>query len=539
MPTSHLAALAQPNAALAQPGALQLLKGIRRGIEKESLRVTPDGSLAQTPHGQTLGSALTHDCITTDFSEALLEFITPPVATPEEALEILDRIHRYTYSQIGDERLWVNSMPCRIGTDADIPVARYGSSHSGTMKTVYRLGLGLRYGRAMQTIAGIHYNFSLPDELWKWLHEHEGSSEPLGDFKTRRYFDLIRNFRRHYWLLIYLFGAAPAVCGSFVEGREHSLEPFDGNDRTLHAPYATSLRMGDLGYNSDAQQSLIVCYNDLPSYLSTLCSAISRPYGPYHELGTKDADGNYQQLSTGLLQIENEFYSPIRPKNPAKMGETALSALDNRGVEYIEVRCLDLNPFSPLGIDASQMRFLDSFLLHCLLEKSPKTDDADYRAVQENQNRIVYRGRDPELQLINLPQNGGAGEVRLADWAARLLDEMAPIAALLDSAWGGDSYRRALESQRAKIAGEVPTPAAHILAEMRERGQDFFQWASDKAEQHRRYFVQRPLDAETQRHFARLAEESLQKQQLVEAADRGTFEDFLGHYYAQYIFCQR
>ena len=527
MPNPYLAALARPN-------ALQLLKGIRRGIEKESLRVTDDGGLALTPHPESLGAALTHNSITTDFSEALLEFITPPVATPEEALEDLDRIHRYTYSQIGDERLWVNSMPCRIGADEDVPVARYGSSHSGNMKTIYRLGLGLRYGRAMQTIAGIHYNFSLSEDFWKWLHEHEGSSEDLGEFKTRRYFDLIRNFRRNYWLLIYLFGAAPAVCKSFVKGREHSLEPFNGDTHSLHAPHATSLRMGDLGYNSDAQQSLIVCYNDLPSYLSTLCAAISRPYPEYHAMGVKDASGNYQQLSTGLLQIENEFYSPIRPKNPARMGETALSALDNRGVEYIEVRCLDLNPFLPLGIDAPQMRFLDTFLLHCLLEKSPKTDDADYRAVQENQQRIVYRGRDPELQLIH---NGG--EVRLTDWAERLLEEMAPLAGLLDDAWSGDDYRRALESQRAKVRGEALTPAAHLLAEMEQHGQSFFGWASEKAEQHRQYFLERPLDAAEQEQFAVQAQDSLLRQKEVEAADSGTFEDFLGKYYAQYIFCQR
>ena len=527
MPNPHLAALRQPQ-------TLQLLKGIRRGIEKESLRVTADGALAQTPHSEALGSALSHDSITTDFAEALLEFITPPEVTPEGALEFLDRIHRYTYSQIGEERLWVNSMPCRIGADADIPVARYGSSHSGTMKTVYRLGLGLRYGRAMQTIAGIHYNFSLSNDFWAWLHEHEGSSEALVDFKTRRYFDLIRNFRRHYWLLIYLFGAAPAVCASFVEGRAHSLEAFNGDARTLHALHATSLRMGDLGYNSDAQQSLIVCYNDLASYLSTLCSAISRPYPPYHALGVKDAEGNYQQLSTGLLQIENEFYSPIRPKNPAEMGETALSALGNRGVEYIEVRCLDLNPFTPLGIDAQQMRFLDSFLLHCLLQPSPKTDDADYRATQENQNRIVYRGRDPELQLIH-----NSGELKLTDWAARLLDEMAPLADLLDSAWQSQDYRRALDAQRAKVNGEQLTPAAHMLAEMRERGQSFFEWAADKAEQHRQYFLERPLDEAAQQEFARLAEKSLLGQRAVEAADTGSFEDFLGHYYSQYTFCQQ
>ncbi|GAB2514238.1 glutamate--cysteine ligase [Microbulbifer agarilyticus] len=527
MPTFNLAELAKPE-------GLDLLKGIRRGIEKEGLRVTPEGELAQTDHPQGLGSALSHECITTDFSEALLEFITPPVATPEQALEKLDQIHRFTYSQIGDERLWVNSMPGRIGRDEDIPVARYGSSYSGTMKTIYRLGLGLRYGRAMQTIAGIHYNFSLPDTFWHWLQAKENSSESLQDFKTRRYFDLIRNFRRHYWLLIHLFGAAPAVCGTFVQDREHKLQPFDGDGRSLYAPNSTSLRMGDLGYTSDAQKSLIVCYNDLPSYLSTLCAAISKPYPAYHELGVKDAEGHYQQLSTGLLQIENEFYSPIRPKNPADMGETALSALDARGVEYIEVRCLDLNPFVPLGIEAPQMRFLDAFLLHCLLSDSPQTDEADYRAVQENLSRIVYRGRDPEVQLIH---NGG--ERKLTDWASELLDQITPLAELLDSAWQSEDYARAVDVQRDKISGKTLTPAAHMLAEMHEHGQTFFQWAKDKAEQHREYFIERPLSEAEQAEFTRLAEESRQKQEAVEAADSGTFEDFLGKYYAQYVFCHK
>ncbi|WKD49638.1 glutamate--cysteine ligase [Microbulbifer spongiae] len=526
MPIPHLAALAQ-----AQP--VQLLRGIRRGLEKESLRVARDGTLAQTPHAQTLGSALTHESITTDFSEALLEFITPPVATPEEALHILDRIHRYTYSQIGDERLWVNSMPCAIGADKDIPVARYGDSHSGTMKTIYRLGLGLRYGRAMQTIAGIHYNFSLPDGFWLWLHEFENSSESLRSFKTRRYFDLIRNFRRNYWLLIYLFGAAPAVCSSFVEGRQHKLAPFNGDSHTLYAPHATSLRMGDLGYNSDVQQSLIVCYNDLRSYLSTLCSAISRPYNPYRALGIKDADGHYQQLSAGILQIENEFYSPIRPKNPTKRGETALSALNNRGVEYVEVRCLDLNPFAPLGIDAQQMRFLDSFLLHCLLTDSPKASDADYRATQENQQRIVYRGNEAKLPLNH------NGTVRaLGDWGLQLLDEIDTVAELLDSAWGGNQYRSAVDIQRAKVRGETPTPSQQILAELEAQQLNFFQWAMEKAEQHRRYFLDRPLNSNAVREFSRLAEKSLLRQKQVEADDKGSFEDFLSHYYAQYLCCQ-
>lgn len=319
----------------------------------------------------------------------------------------------------------------------------------------------------------------------------------------------------------------------FVEGRQHKLEAFNGDGHTLHAPYATSLRMGDLGYNSEVQKSLVVCYNNLRSYLSTLCSAISRPYGPYSELGVKDSDGQYQQLSAGVLQIENEFYSPIRPKNPAKRGETALAALNNRGVEYIEVRCLDLNPFMPLGIDAQQMRFIDSFLLHCLLTESPETDEVDYRSTQENQQRIVYRGHEPGLKLLC---NGGERE--LGEWAFQLLGEVDAMAELLDSAWGGDQYRGAVGVQRAKVKGEIATPAQQILAEMQEQNLNFYHWAMQKAEQHRRYFLERPLDSDSVRDFSREAEESLLKQRRVEAEDKGSFEEFLSHYYAQYMCCQ-
>ena len=141
------------------------LTGIRRGIEKESLRVAPDGNLSGRSHPRELGSTLTHPNITTDFSEAQLELITGVHATPEACIGQLHEIHRYVYSSLDDELLWVASMPCFVGDDADIPVGRYGTSNIGMAKTVYRLGLGHRYGRLMQTISGIHYNFSLPERL--------------------------------------------------------------------------------------------------------------------------------------------------------------------------------------------------------------------------------------------------------------------------------------------------------------------------------------------------------------------------------------
>ncbi|MGB2002647.1 MAG: glutamate--cysteine ligase, partial [Porticoccaceae bacterium] len=358
---------------LAGPEKSALFTGIVRGIEKESLRVDPTGHLAMTPHPSALGSALTHPSITTDYSEALLEFITAPSASIDEVLHELDEIHRYTYQHIGDELLWVSSMPCQLGDDSSIPVGKYGSSNVGKMKQVYRVGLGNRYGRLMQTIAGIHYNFSVPDELWQELQRASGDTQSLQDFKTQGYFATIRNFRRYSWLLLYLLGAAPAVCKSFVRGREHQLQPVGDDSHSLYTPYATSLRMGDLGYQSKAQSSLVVCYNDLDQYVRTLRSALEQPYPAYDEIGLKDERGNYKQLNTALLQIENEFYSSIRPKRTAEMGETPIHALQDRGVEYIEVRCIDLNPLVPNGINAETIRFVDTFLLFCLLQDSPET----------------------------------------------------------------------------------------------------------------------------------------------------------------------
>ena len=307
-----------------------LLTGIVRGIEREALRIAQDGSFSKRPHPESLGSALTHPQITTDFSEALLEFITPPTHCVDELFNHLQHIHSFVLSQLDDELLWTSSMPCILPQEDEIEVARYGNSNNGQMKTIYRVGLGHRYGRAMQTVAGIHYNFSLPLAFWAHFHTKENSIQSLDEYRNSRYLGVIRNFRRHYWLLILLFGASPAMCSSFVGQRKHNLDVFPGG-KALYQPYATSLRMGDLGYQSTAQESLYVCYNAVQSYISTLSKAILEPHAEYAQQGIKDSDGNYRQLSDGLLQIENEFYSSIRPKRSAKPGETALTALSKRG----------------------------------------------------------------------------------------------------------------------------------------------------------------------------------------------------------------
>ena len=505
---------------------------IRRGIEKESLRVTPNGKLALTPHPLALGSALTHPYITTDYSEALLEFITPVHSDVDSLLEHLTNSHQFTYQHLNEEALWCASMPCILTGDKDIPIARYGHSNSGRMKNIYRAGLANRYGKSMQTIAGIHYNFSVSDQFWTFLQYQQKSTLSLTDFKTEGYFGLIRNFRRYFWLLLYLFGAAPAVCRTFVHQRAHSLVPIDEDRLSLHAPLGTSLRMGDLGYQSSAQESLVINYNCLETYIQALCQAITQTHSAYEKIGLRDANGEYLQLNTGLLQIENEFYGVIRPKHTANSGETALKALSNGGVEYIEVRCLDVNPYEAVGISRDQIYFLDVFLLYCLLIDSPLSDEDEYLQIQHNQRQMVYYGRDPNLQLFD---RGNKRNIR--QWGCQLMKAMIPIAQLLDEANHTDCYTEATMKEQCKLVDATLTPSAKILQDLREQRITFYQLAMNLSQRHRSDFNDRPIDPKVWASYRQLANESIAKQQALECVDELTFEAYLEKYYAQYDYC--
>lgn len=520
--------------ALAEKKNAPLLTGILRGAERESLRVTATGKLSDTPHPAGLGSALTHPQITTDFSEALLEFITPPCHATEDLLNHLDVLQRYAAAQMPEgERLWAHSMPCVLNSDNDIPVARYGSSNNGVMKTIYRVGLGHRYGRAMQTVAGLHYNFSLPNAFWAFLSCQDNSMLDLQSYKNERYFGLIRNFRRHYWLLIYLFGASPALCTSFVGDRTHTLEPITGLNHTLHAPYATSLRMGDLGYQSSAQEDLYVCYNQQNTYIETLCAAITQSHPAYENIGLKNEQGQYLQLNTGLLQIENEFYSPIRPKRTTHPGETALAALDNRGVEYIEVRCLDANPFTPLGISAEQIYFLDTFLLYCALQNSPFSDAHEAHLIQENQKTVVSHGRDPNAKLTYKTE----GTRALSEWSNDLLEALSPVAALLDSVHKCSDYTASLEQQRQKVLHPELTPSARILSHLKQHSMEYAHYALQTSTQHFEQMLARPLAQNLLLRMENMAHESDAEQRALEQKKPLDFDEFLKRYYRQYRHC--
>jgi glutamate--cysteine ligase len=490
------------------------LKGMRRGIEKESLRTLADGALALTPHAAALGSALAHPHVTTDFSESQLELITGVHPSAEACLEELTLIHQFVFRAIGEELMWVGSMPCGLPAEDRIPIGRYGSSNVGRAKTVYRNGLSWRYGRRMQAISGIHYNWSMPG---------------LGNVE---HFSLIRNFRRHGWLLFYLFGASPAVCSSFVAGRKHPLKEL--RPGTMHLPHATSLRMGRLGYQSDAQSSLVVSCNDLQAYGKTLQQGLTQAHPPYEKIGIREpgvlGDGpeTYRQLSTTLLQIENEFYGKIRPKRRIRPGERPLHALRERGVEYVEVRLMDLDPFAPAGITLPVMRFLDLFLLHCLLSESPPDTPEEIACVARNQECVAQRGREPGLKLGCFP-----GDMGLREWGGKLLAECAPVAAAVDAALGGHAYREAHARQEAVLRDPMLVPSARVLVEMQRSYQgSYTDFILDLSRRHRATLMAREFPRQEEERFARLAAASIAKQKSIEAGDTLPFEEYRRKYLA-------
>jgi len=518
-------------AKLRDDGHEQLLSGGLKGIEKESLRIDKNGLIAKTDHPYGLGSALTHPYITTDYSEALIELITPPFTDISDTLDYLHNIHRFVYQHLDAEILLAASMPCGINGDESIRIAEYGSSNVGRMKHIYRHGLWHRYGRTMQAIAGIHFNYSVPETLWPVLHQLENSPLSLEQFTAAGYFGLIRNFQRIGWLILYLFGASPAICKSFFNSRPElraQFEEFDGH--TLYHPYATSLRMSDIGYKSKNQANLNIDYNSLPGYVTSLCKAITTPYPDYEKIGVV-VDGEYRQLNSNILQIENEFYSTIRPKQIAESCEKPTIALRRRGVRYIEMRSLDLDLFHPVGIDENKARFIEALLLNCLLTDSPNISDQDHQVNNTNQLAVAHAGRKPGLTLDKQHHS-----IPLQDWAHEILEAMQPVCAILDGGDAGKPYSTALEEQQKLVDNPDLTASARMLAGMSGQSQPFASFALNKSAEHAHYFrLNKPDDAQNLQ-FTEMALHSHAKQNEIESKPQQPFDEFLNGYFSQTCF---
>jgi glutamate--cysteine ligase len=512
-------------AGLINSGERAVLRGGRKGVEKESLRVSPDGVIAQTRHPQALGAPLTNEHITTDFSESLIELVTPPFGETWELLQYLCDIHQFVYRHLNEELLWATSMPCAIDGDASIPLAQFGNSNVGRMKTVYRHGLGVRYGRIMQAISGVHFNYSFSPKLWGVLQDINRSKQPRQDFVSEQYFGVLRNYRRYGWLVLYLFGTSPAVSNSFFAGRENTLPVLDAD--TVYEPYGTSLRMSDIGYRNKNQSTLSVSVNSLAEYVRDLSRAIGTPYPPYEKIGVK-VDGVYQQLNANILQIENEYYSYIRPKRIARSGERPTKALHRAGVEYVEVRALDVSAFDPVGVNQNKLRFLEAFLALCLLRESAPIGVSEQPGLDANHLLVARRGREPNLMLRREQR-----DFPMIEWARELLDSMQGLCEMLDHGEPARPYSSALEQQRAKIDDVERTPSARLLAEMRQTGESFFQLALRMSKLHKDYFLGLyPPNESRLGEFAAEAQESLEAQRNTEAADKVNFEAYLAHYLA-------
>jgi len=504
---------------------LSSLTGFGRGIEREALRVLSEGRLSEKPHHYNLGSALTNPYITTDYSEALLEFITPVSHTPEEVISQLQDIQKFTLSQLNGELLWPMSMPCFVEDADKIPLAQYGTSNVGTMKTVYRQGLKNRYGSMMQVISGIHFNFSFPQNFWKTLQDANNNTDNIDEYISDRYFSVLRNYKRFCWLIPYLYGSSPAICPSFLEGKTQNL-PFKKSAKGyLYLEHATSLRMSDLGYTNNEQASLQICYNSLEGYLDGVKKAINLPSATFEKIGNKVA-GEYQQLNSNVLQIENELYAPIRPKQVAKSGEKPSQALQNRGVEYIEVRALDVNPFVDTGISLEQVYFLDIFLSYCALKDHSNLDCSIQKGYEENMDEVVIRGRDPSLRLCD---HGDQKSVK--QWGLEIFVEMEEVANLLDKANGTSKYQQVLNDEKSKLIDVSLTPSAQILDLVVNKEGSLTGTALEMASNYRDTLLKQDYKEFDLHHFEDSVITSHQAQLNIEQSDSVNFDQFLAEYF--------
>jgi glutamate--cysteine ligase len=501
---------------------VELIRNGLRGVEKESLRVDGNGALSRRSHPQSLGAALTHPYITTDYSEALPELVTPPQRTQWETLQFLCDVHTFMQPRLDGELLWPASMPCDLPPDDEIPIAYYGPSNLGRMKTVYRRGLGHRYGRAMQAIAGVHFNYSLPSRFWPEYQQHAGHLGALQEFRSSELMGLVRNYRRVAWLVTYLFGASPALCRSFRPNGHELLTELDS--ATWHAPYATSLRMSDLGYQNKTQGRLSIRANSLAEYLSGMRGAVTTAEPRYEAIGVV-VDGDYRQLNANILQIENEYYSTIRPKPSKASKHRPLVALSETGIDYVEVRTLDLNSADPVGMNQGELRFVEALLIYCLLADSPPISAEEQSEIDARDLKVAREGRRPALQMVD-----GGRERPLLERGLEIVAGVRAVAELLDA--DAQGYVAAVEAAAEALRDPARTPSAALLAALVTEQATFAEYMLGLARSHAAYFRDFALAPEREQMLADAARLSLVEAEALVGRDSRSFEDYLRDYFA-------
>mgnify|MGYP001165407952 FL=1 len=420
------------------------------GIEKESLRIS-DLKLSKIPHDELLGSALFNRYITTDFSDAQIEFITPPFNQNENVSSFLDNLHHYTSKKINEEILWPLSMPPTRVLESEIPIAKYGKSNYGLLKEIYRRGLSNRYGKLMQTISGVHFNYSLPEEIWDadiFFSREKKSNKLINQI----YMGTIRNLHRYNWLLIYLLGCSPTVSRYFINN-SYAFQNINKEDFFL--PFATSFRMSDLGYQNDNQSKLSVSYNSIEDHLSDLRYATKKPNELFMQIPHK-TEGLYNQLNANHLQIEDEYYAIARPKSAEGTNKRQLNKIQINGINYIELRSIDLNPFHPNGIDQDTLNFLEIFILYCTIEESRRISTDDLKVCKANDLKVAIEGRKPGLKI-----NNKGKDILLSAWALEIIEEMESLIGNFKNQ--ANRFNNSIAKMKKRVIDSNKTPSSKLL----------------------------------------------------------------------------
>ncbi|HEM6136494.1 TPA: bifunctional glutamate--cysteine ligase GshA/glutathione synthetase GshB [Streptococcus suis] len=310
------------------------------GLERESLRINADNSVAQTPHPEALGSRSFHPYIQTDYSEPQLELITPVAHSTKEARRFLGAITDVAMrSMEKTEYLWPLSMPPVISAD-EIQIAQLESDY----EYQYRVGLAERYGKLLQSMSGIHYNFELGKDLTQQLFE-ASDYDDLITFKNALYLKLAQNFLRYRWLLTYLYGASSLAEKGFL---------------TDEIGCVRSIRNSNYGYVN--APDVHISFSSLEQYVTDI----------------------EQAVASGQLSAEKEFYSAVRLRG-AKTSRDFLT----KGITYLEFRNFDLNPFEPLAISQETLDTTHLFALALLWLDDMEQVDEELAQAADLNNRIA------------------------------------------------------------------------------------------------------------------------------------------------------
>ncbi len=444
------------------------------GIEREAQRITPKGDLALTPHPVVFGDKEDNKRITTDFSESQIEMITPTFDSVEEVYNSLKEIYAEVEKGISNELLWPLSMPPKLPNEELIPIAIFRQTKEGCEKTVYRNGLAYRYGKKMQMISGIHYNFSFNERMIQAIFERFGSKKNYIYFKNEIYLAIIRNFLRYRWLLIYLFGASPnfdATFSSVIEQQLKIVEKCCPESTALLYNFnqnATSLRVSRFGYSDINGGRINIYFNSLDEYITKLKKMLNTKSKKYSKADEHMSD-KAVQLNTNILQKESEFYSSIRLKQNPAPGETQLSALEHKGVKYLEVRLLDINPYEKLGITLQQMHFLQVFMLYCLFERSPKIAQYEFERINSNHHMTALFGRMENLMLYGDDHK----ILPLQEFGRSIFRKLQVIADLMDKAGQDGKYSKSVADEYFKLEDLSLLPSERMQREMWETNNDF------------------------------------------------------------------